>query len=277
MNWLARHTKLRTFAATDNDASGGAGRCRRSRTDRALRAVQLVLIAACLSCGGSGCVFNAMPAPPPYRVVLGPGYNPKVQHRLLFMPIVGLEGDPVATKLVTDALVNELRTVGPFEVVMAAPPLCPDCAPPPPPFPTEAELAALVARHRPDAFVFVTVASYSPYPPLELGLSVRVVSAIDRQTLASIDTVRYAAQDIPFSNGDCTFAHEADDLLLADAAIAGSSPRLFARHVAMHVAHALALDPLPLEPTVSSWSILPKLGQSPESCERSPRSPAAPR
>ena len=122
----------------------------------------------------------------------------------------------------------------------------------------------------PDALVFVTVTSYSPYPPLEIGLSVRVVNAADRQTLASLDTTRYAEQDIPFSNGDCVVAHPAEDLLTTDAAIAHSSPREFVRYVSMHVAHALALDPLPLPPTATGLglSILPKPRPSPESCAR---------
>lgn len=223
----------------------------------------------------TGCASAPLPGPPPYRVILGPGYDPAIHHRLLLMPPVGLEADPVAVSMIADILYNELRTVGPFEIVLAPPVICPACEPPPPPFPSEQQLAELAAVHRPDAFVFVTINSYSPYPPLELGLSVRVVSAADRQTLASIDTTRYAAQDIPFSNGDCSVAHPADDLLLTNAAAASSSPRQFVRHVAMHVAHALALDPLPIPSTGLDWSILPRPRQSPESCVRSRKTPAA--
>jgi len=238
----------------------------------------LLLIAGAVMCVAPGCITAPLPGPPPYRVVLGAGYDPTIQHRLLLMPIVGLEADPVATEMITAALFNELRTVGPFNIVLAPATPCPACEPPPPLQPTEEQLAALIAQHRPDALVFVTVSSYSPYPPLELGLSVRVVSAIDRQTLASIDTTRYAAQDIPFSNGDCVVAHPADDLLLADAAVAASSPRQFVRYVSMHVAHALALNPLPLARTAteSGWSILPGPGRSRGSCEHSPRSHAVP-
>lgn len=231
---------------------------RASRTGRWACAARRWLVAASLAgVGTAGCMTVPLPGPPPYRVVLAPGYDPAVQHRLLLMPLVGL-GDPVAAEMITEVLFNELRTVGPFEVVMPEPKPCPACEPPPSPYPTEAELAELVAQYQPDAFVFVTVTSYSPYPPLELGLAVRVVGAFDRQTLASIDTTRLAVQDIPFSNGDCTFAHDADDLLLADAAVAGSSPRQFARHVSLHVAHALALDPLPVPPSGSGWLALPK-------------------
>jgi hypothetical protein len=239
-----------------------------------------VLLAAVLlgSGGAAGCaMLTPMPGPPPYHVALSPGYNPAVQRRLLVMPLVGLEGDPVAATMITDALLNELRTVGPFEVVFAAPAPCPMCAPPRPLYPAEEELATLVEHHRPDAFVFVTVTTYSPYPPQELGLSLRVVGAYDRQTLASIDTVRYAAQDVPFSNGDCTFAHPADDLLIADAAVAASSPRQFAQLVAKHIAHALAMDPLPTRTTESGWSILPGPGRSLGWFGHSPRIRAAPR
>lgn len=236
-----------------------------------------LLLLAGLGAGlAPGCFTLPLPGPPPYRVVLGPGYDPVIHHRLLLMPIAGLDADPVAAEMITGALYNELRTVGPFEVVMAPARLCPACEPPPPPFPSDEELSALIAAHRPDALVFVTIASYSPYPPLELGISVRVVSALDRQTLASIDTTRYAAQDIPFSNGDCAVAHPADDLLLASAASASSSPRQFVRYVSMHIAHALALDPLPLPTTGSGWLVLPKPGPSPESCEHSPKSHVAP-
>lgn len=222
-----------------------------------------------------GCASPPLPAPPPYKVVLGAGFDPAIQRRLLLMPLVGLEGDPVASEMITGALFNELRTVGPFEIVMAPATPCPACEPPPPPFPSEQQLAELIAVHQPDALVFVTINSYSPYPPLELGLSVRVVSALDRQTLASIDTTRYAVQDIPFSNGDCAVAHPADDLLLANAALAGTSPRQFVRYVSMHVAHALALDPLPLPPTGSGWSTLLKPRRSPGSCGHSPKTHAA--
>jgi hypothetical protein len=226
----------------------------------------------------SGCFTLPLPGPPPYNVVLGAGYDPTIHHRLLLMPIAGVDADPVADGMITNALYNELRTVGPFEVIKAPPIPCPACEPGPPPLPTEQQIAEMISLHRPDALVFVTVTSYSPYPPLELGIAVRVVSAIDRQPLASMDTTRYAAQDIPFSNGDCVVAHPADDLLLANAAAASTSPRQFVRYVSMHVAHALALDPLPLPPTStgSGWSILPKPGPSRESCEHSPRIPSGP-
>jgi hypothetical protein len=245
--------------------------CRPSR----LRMNLMLALAACFA-GIQGCVIAPLPGPPPYHVILAPGYDPAVQHRLLIMPIVGLEGDAVASGMITDAIVNELRAIGPFEVVMADPIPCPTCAPPPPLFPSEQDLALLMERHRPDAFVFVTVNRYSPYPPLELGLSVRVVGAYDRQTLASIDTLRNAAQDIPFSNGDCTVSHPAEDLLLADAAVTSSSPTLYARHVAMYVAHALALKPLPSPATESGWSILPKPGRSHGWFAHSPKNHAAP-
>lgn len=227
--------------------------------ERRRRSMRLLLAALVLGCaGGSGCaMITPMPGPPPYHVVMSPQYDPALQHRLLVMPIVGLEGDPVAATMITDALLNELRTVGPFEVLFVNPGPRPACEPPPPLYPAETELATLIDQHQPDALVFVTVTTYSPYPPQELGLSLRVVGAYDRQTLVSIDTVRYAAQDVPFSNGDCTFGHPADDLLIADAAVAGSSPRQFAQLVSKHIAHALALDPLPTRTTKLGWSILP--------------------
>lgn len=233
------------------------------RSGRIRRTARLLLVAACLgSPMNSGCMTVPLAGPPPYRVVLGPGYDPAVHHRLLLLPIVGLD-DPVATGMITEVLFNELRTVGPFEIVLAEPKPCTACEPPPSPYPTEEELAQLAGLHRPDAFLFVTVTSYSPYPPLELGLSIRVVSAAERRTLASIDTTRYAAQDVPFSNGDCAFAHDADDTIVANANLASSSPREFVRLVSMHVAHALALDPLPMPTTGSNWSILQGPGQSP--------------
>lgn len=238
----------------------------------------LLLLAGLGISMASGCITMPLPGPPPYKVILGAGYDPVIHHRLLLMPLAGVDADPVAEAMITNALYNELRTVGPFEVIKASPVPCPACEPVPPPLPNEEQIAQLISMHRPDALVFVTVTSYSPYPPLEIGLSVRVVGAIDRQTLASIDTTRYAAQDVPFSNGDCAVAHPADDLLLTNAAIAHSSPRQFVRYVSMHVAHALALDPLPLPPTAtgSGLSILPKPRPSPGSCEHSPKTPAGP-
>lgn len=194
--------------------------------------------------GEGGCRLAAPSGPPPYRVVLSPGYHPMMYRRLLFLPVMGLEGDPVAATLISDALLAELQTVGPFEVVVPEPVVCDPCDPAGLAPLSEADIAELAERYRPDAIVFTTITSYMPYPPMELGLSIRVVSAWNRETLASIDTVRIAPQDIPFSNGDCTFAHPASDLLLADAAVAACSPRLFARSVAMQIAHALALDPL---------------------------------
>ena len=249
-----------------------------TRRRRLLRWSRVLLTAALLSCaGGSGCaMITPMPGPPPYHVILSPEFDPAVQHRLLVMPVVGLESDPVAATMITDALLNELRTVGPFEVLFAAPAPGLACEPPPPPYPSESELATLIEQHQPDAFVFLTVTTYSPYPPQELGLSLRVVGAYDRQTLASIDTVRYAAQDVPFSNGDCPIGHPADDLLIADAAFAGSSPRQFAQLVTKHVAHALAMDPLPTRTTESGWSILPGPGRSLGLFGHSPKNRAAP-
>lgn len=237
---------------------------RRSRLGSLLLIAGLGVSLAC------GCITMPLPGPPPYKVILGAGYEPTIHHRLLLMPIAGLDADPVACAMVSNQIYNELRTVGPFEVIKAPPVPHPVCEPGPPPLPSEEQIAELVSIHHPDALVFVTVTSYSPYPPLEIGLSVRVVSAADRQTLASLDTTRYAEQDIPFSNGDCVVAHPAEDLLTTDAAIAHSSPREFVRYVSMHVAHALALDPLPLPPTAtgSGLSILPKPRPSPESCAR---------
>ncbi|MFO1093782.1 MAG: hypothetical protein U0992_10795 [Planctomycetaceae bacterium] len=225
------------------------------RSGRIRRTARLLLVAACLgSPMNSGCMTVPLAGPPPYRVVLGPGYDPAVHHRLLLLPIVGLD-DPVATGMITEVLFNELRTVGPFEIVLAEPKPCTACEPPPSPYPTEEELAQLAGLHRPDAFLFVTVTSYSPYPPLELGLSIRVVSAAERRTLASIDTTRYAAQDVPFSNGDCAFArrrrHDRGERESRQ-----QQPAEFVRLVSMHVAHVLALDPLPLPTTGSNWSIL---------------------
>lgn len=234
-----------------------AARSRRAE-GRRFRARQLLAGVALACACGSGCaMITPMPGPPPYHVVMAPEYDPAVQHRLLVMPLVGLEGDPVAATMITDSLLNELRTVGPFEVLFADPGPCPACEPPPPLYPAETELATLIEQHQPDALVFVTVTAYSPYTPQELGISLRVVGAYNRQTLVSIDTVRYASQDVPFSNGDCTFGHPADDLLIAESAVAGSSPRQFAQLVSKHIAHALALDPLPTRTTEMGWSILP--------------------
>jgi hypothetical protein len=184
---------------------------------------------------------------------LAPGYDPAACRRLLFLPVAGLEEDPVAATIVSDALISELQTVGPFEVLLPDPIPCPECGPPGFRPPTEAEVAEMAQHYQADAFVYTTVSRYNPYPPLQLGLSIEIVGVWNGQTLARIDTLRYADEDIPFSNGDCTLENPADEVILAGTRVATCSPRYFAQHVAAQIAHALALNPVRPASTKERW------------------------
>lgn len=202
-----------------------------------------------------GCVMlPPTPAPHPYRVELAPGYDPLMCRRLLFLPVAGLEQDPVAATIVSDALISELQTVGPFEVLLPDPVPCPECGPPGVRPPNEAEIAEMAQRYQADALVYTTVSRYNPYPPLQLGLSIEIVDVAGTQTLARIDTLRFADEDIPFSNGDCTLENPADEVILTGARVATCSPRYFAQHVAAQIAHALALTPVRPAPFPQRWS-----------------------
>jgi hypothetical protein len=213
-----------------------------------------LLFVLCSACLASGCVvLPPTPAPHPYRVELTPGYDPVMCRRLLFLPVAGLEQDPVAATIVSDALISELQTVGPFEVLLPDPVPCPECAPPGFRAPNEAEVAEMAQRYQADALVFTTVSRYNPYPPLQLGLSIEIVGVSSNQTLARIDTLRFADEDIPFSNGDCTLENPADEVILAGARVATCSPRYFSQHVAAQIAHALALNPVRPAPFRQRW------------------------
>jgi hypothetical protein len=225
---------------------GAAARERRTRLG--------LLAMLSMACLASGCVvLPPTPAPHPYRVELAPGYDPVMCRRLLFLPVVGLEQDPVAATIVSDALISELQTVGPFEVLLPDPIPCPECAPPGFRPPNEAEVAEMAQRYQADALVFTTVSRYNPYPPLQLGLSIEIVGVSSNQTLARIDTLRFADEDIPFSNGDCTLESPADEVILAGARVATCSPRYFSQHVAAQIAHALALNPVRPAPFKQRW------------------------
>ena len=212
----------------------------RGAAAREQRTLSAVLLSCSLALWLSGCVLPPTPAPRPYRVELAPGYDPTACRRLLFLPVSGLEADPVAATIVNDAFISELQTVGPFEVLLPEPILCPECGPPGIRPPTEEELLEMARRMQADAFVVTRVTTYNPYPPLQLGLTIEIVSVWNRTTLARIDTLRYADEDVPFSNGDCVVGNPADEIMLASASVATCSPRYFSQHVAAQVAHARA-------------------------------------
>lgn len=226
----------------------------RGAAARELKSLSGMLAAAAMTVLLAGCVLPPTPAPRPYRVELSPGYDPTTCRRLLFLPVTGLESDPVAATIVSDALLSELQTVGPFDVLLPPPVPCPECGPPGVRPPTEDELLEIARQMQADAFVYTTVSTYNPYPPLQLGLSIEVVSVWDRTTLARIDTLRYADEDIPFSNGDCVVGNPADEVILASASVATCSPRYFSQHVAAQIAHALALTPIRPAPGRERWA-----------------------
>lgn len=216
-----------------------------------------------------GCLHRRAPAPSPYRVSRAPWYMPAAYPRVVVLPVDGLEDDPVAAAIVTDALLAELQDVGPFELVPPEPIEFARGVPhPSPALPVPDQLADLAARHRADAVLFTTVTSYEPYSPMRLGLSVRLVSVQDGATLVGIDTVRIASIDVPPDSAACSGFGPHDDIWHAEAALAGCSPRYFARYVAHQVAEALAVEAVLPPATGSGWSILPGFGPRRESCAR---------
>ena len=238
----------------NGDHTNHCSRAVRGAAAREHRTLSQLLMSAALALCLTGCVLPPTPAPRPYRVELAPGYDPTACRRLLFLPVAGLDADPVAATIVNDAFISELQTVGPFEVLLPEPIPCPECGPPGVRPPTEEELMEMARRMQVDAFVMTTVTTYNPYPPLQLGLTIELVSVWDRTTLARIDTLRYADEDIPFSNGDCVVGNPADEVILASASVATCSPRYFSQHVAAQIAHALALTPIRPAPGRERWS-----------------------
>jgi hypothetical protein len=176
------------------------------------------------------------------------GFNPFQFRRLAILDPQNRTEFAEAGGIVRDCLAAELQGTGRFEVLsplgLPSQATCTTS-----PIDDPAVLAAVMERYHPDAIVLCTVSEFRPYAPMRLGLSLRVISAIDAMTLAAVDS----SWESPLNDDE---GRPSGNPVLSDLpyappelALYAHSPREFVRAVAREIAVGLAVAPPMLPPS----------------------------
>jgi hypothetical protein len=175
-------------------------------------------------------------SPPVRRVVLLPLFN-ETPHR-------------DAEELIRQALAEQLRSAGPFEVVTpdqlqlrGFPPLCRSLA-------DVDERLLLEARERfqADAVLIGSLRHYHPYWPPRIGVTLHLVETTEAMTVASVDGMWDAANESVAKQARGHLANLTPKRTIPESELILHSPRYFSRFVSYQVTKALGGDSVQVAP-----------------------------
>jgi len=127
------------------------------------------------------------------RAELSPDIGKMAIEKVVVLPLINNTEYPDAGRLVTKALCTEMKKLSKFKVLQISESelverLFPGSVMrPEEPNPREAEIVA--AAHEADAVVMGNVTRYMPYPPMVVGISVKMIHARTGKVVWSVDEV----------------------------------------------------------------------------------------
>jgi len=168
-------------------------------------------------------------------------FQPVPIRRVVLLPLMNETHQPHAEEVLRDAMAEQLRAAGLFEVLVLHPHDLHELLPPAPSLATfdTQTLVQLAHQYHADAVLFGSLRSFHPYWPPRIGVTLHLVETSEAMTLASIDGLWDASDESIARQARGYFEHQSPQAVLPQSELVLHGPRYFSNFVAFQITQAL--------------------------------------